>query len=305
MKTVYKYILLSASLLFVFGGCIEDEDLVTSDAKLGGLVNPLKTSMSYVVGSTDPYVLDFEVEQGRITSTQMEIYKSFYDNAKGVWSDSEVLQETISISEIKTHVVSTSYLFEDLISGLSVEGTPLSSDEADYNIGDYWNFRIVASTNEGNQHESLGKVKISVATRFAGVYTIKESEYWHPTAGFLGDYPGEKAIESVDAITYLMTDLGAFDPDPNNRFYFTIDNDGNVVIPEYYNGELQTIWGTDPMAICGVPLSVDPDGSNWINNADCVNLAIKKDNGKDEIHITYGYQRDSGTRTFNEVLIKQ
>jgi hypothetical protein len=304
MKTIYKYLLLSASLLFVFSGCVEDEDLVTSDAKLGGLVNPLKTSMSYVVGSTDPYVLDFEVEQGRIASTQMEIYKSFYDNAKGVWSDSEVLQETISISDQKTHIVSTSYLFDDLIEGLSVEGTPLSSDEADYNIGDYWNFRILAQTSEGNQHESLGQVKISVATRFAGVYTIKVGEYCHPTAG-CSDYGGDRIVESVDATTYKVTDIGPWVNEPDNFFYFTIDNDGNVVIPEYYNGELQLIWGTDPMAICGVPLSVDPDGSNWAANSDCVNIAIKQDNGKDEIYITYGYQRDSGTRAFNEVLIKQ
>jgi hypothetical protein len=305
MKTIYKYILLSTALIFVMGGCVEDEDLVTENTAIGGLVNPLKTAISYVVGSTDPYTLEFTVEQGKVNSTQIEIYKSFYDNGQGLWSDSEVLQETISISESKTHTVSTVYEFDDLVANMTVEGTPISVDDADYNIGDYWNFRIVATTQENNKHESLQGVKITVATRFAGIYTIKVGEYHHPDPANSGPYDGDRIIESVDAITYKFTDIGPWANEPDNYFYFTIDNDGNVDIPEYYNGELQLLWGTDPMAICGVPLSVDPDGSNWNTNAACINLATKMEDGKDVIEITYGYQRDSGTRTFNETLVKQ
>jgi len=305
MKTIYKYILLSTALIFVMGGCVEDEDLVTENTAIGGLVNPLKTAISYVVGSTDPYTLEFTVEQGKVNSTQIEIYKSFYDNGQGLWSDSEVLQETISISESKTHTVSTVYEFDDLVANMTVEGTPISVDDADYNIGDYWNFRIVATTQENNKHESLQGVKITVATRFAGIYTIKAGIYHHPDPANTGPYDGDRIIESVDAITYKFTDIGPWANEPDNYFYFTIDNDGNVDIPEYYNGELQLLWGTDPMAICGVPLSVDPDGSNWNTNAACINLATKMEDGKDVIEITYGYQRDSGTRTFNETLVKQ
>jgi len=306
MKSIYKYILLSTALIFVMGGCVEDEDLVTENSSIGGLTNPLKTSLSYVVGSTDPYTLAWEIEQGHVKSTQIEIYKSFYDNGQGLWSDSEVLQETIATAEPKTHTVSTTYDFDDLIAGLTVGGEPLPDEDSEYNIGDYWNFRVVATTNESKNHESLQAVKITVATRFAGTYDIKNGEYWHPTAGFQGNYAGEvRVIESIDAITYMVTDIGPWVNDPVNFFYFTIDNDGNIDIPEYYNGELQILQGADPMAICGVPLSVDPDGSNWATHANCVNIATKKDNGKDEINITYGYQRDTGTRTFNETLVKQ
>lgn len=306
MKTIYKYILLSAALIFVLGGCVEDEDLITENAAIGGQVNPLKTAISYVVGSTDPYTLSFEIEQGKVNSTQIEIYKSFYDNGQGLWSDSEVLQETISITESNTHTVSTVYEFDDLVTGMTVGGTPISANDADYNIGDYWNFRIVATTQESKKHESLQAVKITVATRFAGVYDIKSGEYWHPEAGDQGNHAGlTRVIESIDAITYKMTDIGPWVNEPDNFFYFTIDNDGNIDIPEYYNGELQLIWGSDPMAICGVPLTVDPDGTNWYTNADCINLATKMEDGKDIIEISYGYQRDSGTRAFNETLVKQ
>ena len=305
MKTIYKYILLSTALIFVMGGCVEDEDLVTENANIGGQVNPLKTALSYVVGSSDPYTLSFEVEQGPIRSTQIEIYKSFYDNGQGMWSDTEVLQETISVSESITHTVSTVYEFDDLIANMTVGGTPIPDSDENYNIGDYWNFRIVATTEENKKHESLNNVKITVATRFAGTYSIKVGEYWHPTAGDLGPYAGDRIIESVDAITYKVTDVGPWLNEPDNYFYFTIDNDGNIDIPENYNGELQLIWGSDPMAICGVPLTVDPDGTNWNTYAKCENIAIKKDDGKDEIHISYGYQRADGTRCFNETLIKQ
>lgn len=306
MKNINKYIWLLTSLIFVLSGCVEDEDLVTTNARLGGLVNPEKTSISYVVGSTDPYTLRFQIEQGPVKSTKVDLYKSFFDNGQGIWSDSEVLQETITVTENITHTVSTTYEFEDLISGITVNGEPLSADDADYNIGDFWNFRIVATTDEGNIHENLNGVKIAVATRFAGIYDIKNGEYWHPTAGDQGNYAGQtRIIESIDAITYKVTDIGPWVNEPDNFFYFTIDNDGNVIIPEMYNGELQLIWGSDPMAICGVPLTVDPDGTNWYTNAECINTAEKKDDGKDVINISYGYQRDTGTRVFNETLVKQ
>jgi len=306
MKSIYKFFLLSTALIFAMGGCVEDEDLVTENASLGGLVNPLKTSLSYVVGSTDPYTVAYEIEQGHVLSTKIDIYKSFYDNALGIWADSEVLQESYTVTDPNTHTVITSYVFSDLTSDLTINGEPLPDDDTDYNIGDYWAFRFVATTEENNDHESQNGVKITVATRFAGVYDIKNGEYWHPTAGFQGNYAGlVRVIESIDAVTYMATDIGPWVGDPVNFFYFTIDNDGNIVIPEYYNGELQILQGADPMAICGVPLSVDPDGSNWYDHANCVNIATKKDDGKDEINITYGYQRDTGTRTFNETLVKQ
>lgn len=305
MKSIYKFFLLSATLIFAMGGCVEDEDLVTANAALGGLVIPAKTSVSYVVGSTDPYTVAIKIEQGHVKSTQVDVYKSFYDNALGKWADSEVLQESYMVSDPNTHTVSSSYTFTDLTSGLTMDGVPLSDDDADYNIGDYWNFRFVATTDENNLHESLNGVKIAVATRFAGIYTIKVGEYHHPDPANSGPYDGDRIIESVDAITYLFTDIGPWVNEPDNFFYFTIDNDGNVDIPEYYNGELQLIWGSDPMAICGVPLTVDPDGSNWYDNAACINLATKMEDGKDVIEISYGYQRDSGTRAFNETLVKQ
>jgi len=60
--------------------------------------------------------------------------------------------------------------------------------------------------------EQAVKVKMTVATRFAGKYKPIAGEYYRigvPTYA-LGDWPSEVTVESVDAITYKMTDFEPF-----------------------------------------------------------------------------------------------
>ena len=116
------------------------------------------------------------------------------------------------------------------------------------------------------------------------------------------------ALESEYAV-YKSTTMGGGPyfgwDDPNcNFFYFYVNNDPEsdgtyaITIPENYDGVEQTLWCSDPIADClRTPANLP--------NVDCNNYVILNDNGNDEIYISYGYIRSSGTRQFDEILIKQ
>ena len=95
------------------------------------------------------------------------------------------------------------------------------------------------------------------------------------------------------------------DPADMNFFYFYVNNtaesDGSykITIPNIYDNDPQLLWTTDPIAECINTVANLPDVS-------CTNSVVLDNiNGEDVINISYGYTRSSGTRQFDEILIKQ
>lgn len=301
MKNINKFLIVALILGFA-SSCNESINPTTGDALSGGLVIPLSASNNYVVGNNATYVVPFEVSQGKNTTTSVEVYKSFFSVSDDAWSN-EVLERTITISNATTHVNSDFTIdYSQLINGLQVAGSPIPSDDALLTIGDFWNFRLVSKVTNGSSVESITKVKLSVSTRFAGTYDVVESTYYHPV-GDQGGWNGQvRNIESVDAVTYLMTDIGPWIGEPTNFFYFTVDANDVITVPKEYNGETQLIWGADELAICDAgetPNIVAKHGS-------CGNRITRDDvDGHDQVEIAYGYIRSSGTREFFERIIKQ
>ena len=317
----YNKILYILSLLAVtlFTACEQDaDDNVTENAAEGGLVNVETPLINYVVGNDQAYTVEMLVMQSdRVTTDQVEVFSTFNgfkrnpdgtmlmeDGAAVPVTSNSVVAAVIDIPTNTTDLVSFDVDFADLINGIVLDGSPLSSNDVDLFIGEFWEFSFASKTSDGNTHLNNATAKIAVSTRFAGIYTTVESIYWHPTAGDQGNFNGAQVtIESVDAITYHILANGPFSlgQDPDNEFYFTVDPVTDVItVPKEYNGETQTVWGGDEVANCFTDSALLPHV-----NCGNTNFVIKDDvNGKDRIVISHGYIRDTGTREFYQVLEK-
>jgi hypothetical protein len=301
----YLYILsLIAFTAVFFTQCDSEDNLMTGDAKEGGLMDIVTPALNYVVGNTGEYKFTVKIYQGPDKITKIKFYKSFYsvldDTVKGKPWSNEVLETTIDITNMETHsLVSPGYSYAALIKNLTLNGKALPANDGNLSIGDAFYFRVVSETTGGREVEQATKVKMTVATRFAGKYKPIAGEYYRigvSTYG-LGDWPSEVTVESVDAITYKMTD---FEPFLGNTLYFQIDGAGKITYPEKWKDVAQII-NDQPIITCeGSPvdmITVHCAESNYI---------VKDDvNGKDKLYQSYGYYTaGSGPRTFYQVLEK-
>jgi len=150
-------------------------DLMTADAKTGGLVNPT-SSIPYKLGSTPSFDVTLDIPKGPGID-EVEIYRTFTGKT-------EVLDQTIDVGSANTagDVEKTvSYTYAQLSAGLS-----MPADESALAIGDAWTLRYVSKMADGRSVDVANKTAIAVANFFAGAYE-KDMKYLHPTAG--GSYP--------------------------------------------------------------------------------------------------------------------
>jgi hypothetical protein len=306
MKRLFYIISLLAIVPLFFIKCDSEDNLTTGDAKEGGLVDVLTPSLNYVVGNSGTYSFSLRVYQGGMKTTKAYLYKSFYsvndDTAGGdAWSN-EVLQSTLNITTQTNHqVVSPDYSYADLISDLKIHGNNLPSADNLLSIGDAFYFRIVTETSDGRKSEQDTKVKLTVATRFAGKYKTLDAAYYRIGVFYYGPeaWPAELTIESVDAKTYKMVEyLGPFD---GNTLYFQIEADGTITYPAQWAGADQLLNG-QPMITC-----VD-NATDFVPEVHCgaSDYIVKDDvGGKDKLIMTIGYYTaGSGPRVFYQELEK-
>jgi len=307
MKNI-KYLILSLVTVFALSSCEgdfflvdTDNDALTGGAITGGLatINPL---MTYVVGSGATYSAEGSVYQGNVQTTSVDVYKSFTDNVTGTTSN-EVLFSSLTIADTNIGDLgkfAMTFTYADLISGLTLSGSPLPADDSALNIGDFWTLRYVSNTSTGNQNVNSNITKVAVGTRYAGVYNVVESEYWN-SGGFNGNWNGgTKVIESVDATIYRHVGLAFWD---DQEYYFTVDNDTNVItiMDVDLNGDGVLLNGS-PIMTCA--------GSAVFESVTCDDTTVRATpddvNGKDQLEFVVGYFRGVGaTREFYEKLIKQ
>ena len=301
MKTYIKIFSLIFLSSVVFYSC-NDADLdVVDNAEgysEGGLIRNDSKLVNYVIGSDQAYDFDMLIYQGAIKTTSVDIMKTF-TTASGLTSNT-ILLKNVAVTNPDSDFFSYSTTYEELIDGLTINGEPLPSSDADLAIADYWTLTYVAVTSEGNSHANGTTSKLAVSTRLAGFYTVTDSEYRHPTAGSSNFNGLQRIIESVanepDFATYLATDIGPWVDDSNFYFFYVsnvADPDGSfkVTIPKEYKGAVQLIWGADNIGVCQ---------TGDLPNMPCTNYVKLNDDGHDELFVNYGYIRDTGTRQFYE-----
>jgi hypothetical protein len=233
-----RIIYLSLSLVFAtlfFSSCTQTyTDLMTADAKAGGILEPTG-SFPYKLGGTKTFSLSVGVPQGP-GITSIEVYKSYTGKA-------EVLDQTIPVSSANAtapKTISLSYTYAKLITGLN-----MPTDEGQLKIGDAWTLRYVSVMEDGRKVEVGTKTLISVANFFAGSYDLL-LKYFHPTAG--GTYP-TSAYGGDRKSTVSLLAVAAYDC--TDFFGVWVDNIITIHIAPDYKVTL-TFNRTD--AIMGDPL---------------------------------------------------
>lgn len=308
MKKI-KYILFSLLSLSLVFSCVEDDnDALTGNAVTGGILNISTTAIGYVVGNDGTYTASGSVYQGDVQTTSIDVYKSFTNSQTGA-SSNEVLFMSIPVSDTKVGAevpFQFSFKYEDLIQDLTLDGSPLPSNDAELNIGDSWNLRFASTTSEGNVNFNGTSTKVSVGTRFAGLYRTLNAEYYR--IGVLtyttGDWPAETLIESVDATTYRVVEYFGAEAFNGNEWYFQIDENDIITYPEKTpsgdpqlgNGEPFISCTTAPQEMTNVPCG---DSTNYVERDDV--------NGADKLYMSYGYLTGGAAgnaREFYQVLEK-
>ena len=302
MKKI-KFLVLSVLTVFAFISCVDDDnDPLTGGALTGGLVGVNNPLITYVVGSGNTYSASGSVYQGAVQVESVDIYKSFTTVAGD--SSNEVFLTSVTVPN-QTVGSSASFTlqftYEDLIAGLTINGSPLPADDSGLSIGDFWTLRYVGNTSTGDANSNGNTTKIAVGTRYAGVYSVVESEYWN-SGSFLGNWNGgDRIIESVDASIYRHVGHAYWD---DNEYFFTVDNSTNyiTVLPEDLAGDGTLVNGSPIMTCEGAGGDFE-----MIPCDETVSKATPDDvNGEDQLEFTMGYFRGVGaTREFYEKIVKQ
>lgn len=309
MKKINLYFL----VLFAFIGlssCEKDSDELTGSETVGGLLNVKSSLVPYVVGNgnTFNYNVGVRVFQGAVKSSKIDIYKSF-TNVDGDVSN-EAFLKSISVPDApQNQDLTITVNYNELISGLTLNGSSLPASDSALNIGDFWTLKYVVTTSEGKVHTNASTTKVSVGTRFAGTYRVLPvSQYWRigveTTSTYAGWHNTLRTVESVNSTTYRFLDFaGPFEASTNTH-YFTIDASDVVRTPVIYDGTAQLLNGFGVIncdeSAASIPIACNVAG---------LQNTVVRDNvdGKDRIYRTYGYYTSSGAvgpREIYEVLEK-
>ena len=210
MKSKIKVFLLVFTVLgLLFSACNKSEDLVTDDAKTGGLVVPT-SSIPYKLGATPTVNITVTIPMGPGIAS-VEVYNKFISLANGNASE-QVLMSTIDVASANvTEEVAKSLAitYNDLKKDIVIGGQPLPSDETLLPIGDYWELSYTSVMADGRKVVNNATTTIAVANIYAGFYQCV-GVFHHPTAG---DRPinEEKFLTPVSAYSCTLPagDLGA------------------------------------------------------------------------------------------------
>jgi hypothetical protein len=318
MKAIKKISIIFLSLI-VFYAC-NDEDLNVDNpagtAETGGLLDVKNISLNYVVGNPGPYSASLRVFQGAVKSTSVRIAKTFYTTEVEMVDGEEVKTVVVSntVDNFKTiditdtaqnSLISYEFTFPELVEGLSVAGTPLSSNDGDFTIGDYWEMQYFTTTSNGLETLNYATTQAAVSTRFAGTYTVLKGEYFRLGAnnGAGAMWTGEKmVIKSIDATTYQWAEWGIVSGWAGNVLFFQIDPATSAItLPIEWDGVAQ-ILNDQPI------MTYPSDASNLTNVSGLTtdpNVATLVPNGKDQLDFVYGYlTAGSGPREFYHLLEK-
>jgi hypothetical protein len=179
---IILFLLVFTSLGFLFTACNKSEDIVTDNAKTGGLVVPT-SSVPYKLGATPQVNIAVTVPMGPGITT-IEVFNKYYSLATGSESN-EVLMKSIDVASANAAeeiLKEYSVTYADLRNGLTLDGAPLPSDETLLPIGDYWELSYTSVMADGRRVLNNATTTIAVANIYAGFYQCV-GVFHHPTAG--------------------------------------------------------------------------------------------------------------------------
>jgi hypothetical protein len=192
-----KYILKSSmfvlvALAFTLNSCVEPEDLMTANAKEGGLVSAT-ANLLMSTGKGQVLTVDVEIPVGPgIESIELN---NSYNQGDSLFSNLVVLS-TLPVGQANVSAITTlSYTidFAALKAGLLVAGAELPALDVDLGVGDRWTITYTAIMADGRRVLNNAKTVVSVSNKYAGVY--------HVTGNF--DHPVDANDRPIDEDKFL------------------------------------------------------------------------------------------------------
>lgn len=179
-----KLLNLSFAFLFVLGvtSCTDDDnDTLTGSGTTGGLLTVGTTAVAYVQGApaSDIYTVDLSVFHGREKVQTVDVYKQYFHKdpvTSEITSSEKIILTSFDfpIAEQKEEY-QISFTYADLISGLSIDGTALPTDDSTLEIADYWTLTYVSHLTDGSTvhtNARTTKVTVSCGSFLAGNYLV-------------------------------------------------------------------------------------------------------------------------------------
>lgn len=302
---------LSALLIVALIGtsCTKDEalpDYGTTETPQG-VTNSYMRLLTPVVpfqAGTANYSLSFNIVQGENVFSRIDVYKTFNDaaSATGASSD-EALFKSYDIGSDLINRMTDQFTYEDLRSGLTLEGGSLPESDVDLAIGAGWVLRFVGVSSSG-EVDLPGNVNIAVLSPFAGLYEAVNTAYYRINIqSGLTDWSGEtRFIGSVDEDTFSYNDAWGPFASPGGFFVFDIDENNVVTV---LDDPSQLFFSGNEMLTC-------QNDANFFDNVPCDGSNILVPDfatGRHRLFLTYGYYTASGDanegdREFYEELVK-
>jgi len=187
-------------------------DLMTADAKTGGIVVPAG-SIAYLLGATPSLSVALTVPKGPGIAS-IEVYNQYLRRADTVSSNS-VLMKTIDVSSanISADVVSDfSISYSDLSKDILVGGSALPADENLLPIGDTWQLTYISVMADGRRVENSSITGIDVSNRWAASYLLSGFVLREGDPVLSGSYhnvPWKLATVGAKSVIYFKTHLWA------------------------------------------------------------------------------------------------
>jgi hypothetical protein len=209
MKKIFKISLfLFASIAFT--SCSNDtSDTLTDSQTQGGLLTVQTTNLIYAQGSapTDAFPVTISGFQGREKIQTVDVYKQFvtFDGA----TSEKVLMKTLTFPNVdQMETVSYTFDYNELISGLSVNGVPLPADDSTLNIGDKWELTYMSNLDNGNAHMNIEKttVTVSCGSFLEGLYS---NSTFRPDNGATYTFAQDNVRKIGDGL-YLTSYIGPY-----------------------------------------------------------------------------------------------
>ena len=175
MINISRWPLLFGILLLLAAACNKNEDLVTANAKTGGLVEPTATFF-YALGVTTEATIVVDVPTGP-QITEIKIYNTYF--LDGSTSSNEVLLATLTGFGSS---VTLNYTYAQLREGLVLNGQPLPAADTSLPIGSWFTLRYETTLADGRVTLNVNTTTIGISNFFAGQYQVT-GVFHHPTAG--------------------------------------------------------------------------------------------------------------------------
>jgi hypothetical protein len=182
-RIIFNVFLPMLALGLLLGACQKNEDLLTADAKTGGLAIAT-SSVPYKLGATPTVPLSVSIPMGPGIS-KIEVFNQ-YTRAEDGKKSNKVLMTTIDIASgnvTEDMVKNFTITYADLINGIILDGEPLPADEGLLPIGDSWKLYYESiMADDSRRVVNNAKTTIAVANLYAGSYQCT-GVFTHPTAG--------------------------------------------------------------------------------------------------------------------------